>query len=158
VYAQPPSFDPSNCSLLFGSRPRPSKAQLSPCRKKTEREQEDSIFSPPWLSSEVIALHVEPTEHSELLQMEWEHYVEQPFRTAGKEPPKLHVLPSPYRFIIIPIVQFFSTFRKGNPRAASSWSYPSLWKTNGMNISSTISVDGFWNGCCSPAAMNASLR
>ena len=58
------------------------------------------------LSPEVIALHVEPTEHSELLQMDWAHYVEQPFREAGKEPPKLHVLPSPYRFVIVPIVQF----------------------------------------------------
>jgi amino acid transporter len=58
------------------------------------------------LSSEVIALHVEPTEHTELLQMDWEHYVEQPFHAVGKEPPQLHVLPSPYRFIIIPIVQF----------------------------------------------------
>jgi amino acid transporter len=67
------------------------------------------------LSSEVIALHVEPTEHSELLQMEWEHYVEQPFRTAGKEPPKLHVLPSPYRFIIIPIVQFILDLSKKQP-------------------------------------------
>jgi amino acid transporter len=58
------------------------------------------------LSSEVIALHVEPNEHSELLQVDWEQYVEQPFRAAGKEPPKLQVLASPYRFIIIPIVQF----------------------------------------------------
>jgi len=58
------------------------------------------------LSPDVIALHVEPAEHAELLQDDWERYVEQPFRAAGKEPPKLHVLPSPYRFIIIPIVQF----------------------------------------------------
>jgi len=39
------------------------------------------------LSPEVIALHVEPTEHSELLQDDWEQYVEQPFRAEGKEPP-----------------------------------------------------------------------
>src|SRR6202050_3718993 len=58
------------------------------------------------LSSEVIAVHVEPAEHFELLQTDWEHYVEQPFRKAGKEPPKLHVLPSPYRFVIVPIAQF----------------------------------------------------
>jgi amino acid transporter len=58
------------------------------------------------LSPEVIALHVEPAEHTELLRADWERYVEQPFRAAGKKPPKLQVLPSPYRFIIIPIVQF----------------------------------------------------
>ena len=67
------------------------------------------------LSPEVIALHVEPNEHSELLQDDWEHYVEQPFRAAGKEPPQLHVLPSPYRFIIIPIVQFVLDLSKKNP-------------------------------------------
>jgi amino acid transporter len=67
------------------------------------------------LSPEVIALHVEPSEHSELLQDDWEQYVEQPFRAAGKEPPQLHVLPSPYRFIIIPIVQFILDLSKKNP-------------------------------------------
>ncbi len=32
--------------------------------------------------------------------------MEQPFRAAGVEPPKLIILPSPYRFIIVPIVQY----------------------------------------------------
>ena len=67
------------------------------------------------LSPNVIALHVEPTEHSELLRDDWERYVAQPFRAAGKEPPKLQVLPSPYRFIIIPIVQFILDLSKKNP-------------------------------------------
>jgi amino acid transporter len=67
------------------------------------------------LSPEVIALHVEPTEHSELLQEDWERYVEQPFRAAGKEAPKLLLLPSPYRFIIIPIVQSILDLSKQHP-------------------------------------------
>jgi amino acid transporter len=67
------------------------------------------------LSPEVIALHVEPGEHSELLEMDWEHYVEQPFRAAGKEPPQLQVLPSPYRFIIVPVVQFVLDLSKKHP-------------------------------------------
>jgi amino acid transporter len=67
------------------------------------------------LSPEVIALHVESSEHSELLQEDWGHYIEQPFRAAGREPPKLHVLPSPYRFIIIPIVQFILDLSKKHP-------------------------------------------
>jgi len=66
-------------------------------------------------SQEVIALHVEPTEHSELLQEDWERYVEQPFRTAGREAPKLLLLPSPYRFIIIPIIQFILDLSKKHP-------------------------------------------
>ena len=67
------------------------------------------------LSPEVIALHVEPNEHSELLQDDWEQYVEQPFRAEGKKPPQLHVLPSPYRFVIIPVVQFVLDLAKKNP-------------------------------------------
>ncbi len=67
------------------------------------------------LSPEVIALHVELTEYSELLQADWKHYVEQPFRAAGKEPPQLRVLPSPYRFVIIPIVQFILDLSKKYP-------------------------------------------
>jgi amino acid transporter len=67
------------------------------------------------LSPEVIALHVEPNEHSELLQDDWEQYVAQPFRAAGKEPPQLYVLPSPYRFIIIPVVQYILDLSKKHP-------------------------------------------
>jgi len=67
------------------------------------------------LSPEVIALHVDPSEHSELLQDDWENYVEKPFRMAGKEPPKLYILPSPYRFVIVPIVQFILDVSKKNP-------------------------------------------
>jgi hypothetical protein len=67
------------------------------------------------LSPEVIALHVELTQYSEVLQQNWKHYVEQPFRAAGKEPPQLHALPSPYRFVIVPIVQFILDLSKKYP-------------------------------------------
>jgi len=67
------------------------------------------------LSPEVIALHVEPKEHSELLEDDWEQYVERPFRTAGKQPPQMHILPSPYRFVIIPVVQFVLDLSRKNP-------------------------------------------
>ncbi len=67
------------------------------------------------LSPEVIALHVEPTEHSELLETDWEQYVQKPFAAAGREPPKLHLLPSPYRFIIVPIVQYVLDLSKQHP-------------------------------------------
>jgi amino acid transporter len=67
------------------------------------------------LSPQVIALHVEPAEHTELLRADWERYVDQPFRAAGKEPPKLEILPSPYRFIIIPLVQFIVDLSEKHP-------------------------------------------
>lgn len=67
------------------------------------------------LSPDVIALHVEPKEHSELLEMDWEQYVERPFLAAGKIPPKLQILPSPYRFVVIPTVQYILDLSKENP-------------------------------------------
>jgi hypothetical protein len=68
------------------------------------------------LSPEVIAVHVEPGEHYALLQDDWQQYVEKPFRAAGMEVPQLHVLPSPYRFVIIPFVQFVLETSKKNPK------------------------------------------
>jgi hypothetical protein len=58
------------------------------------------------LTTEVIAVHVEPDEHSEVLSKEWDRLVVQPFEDAGDPPPKLVHLPSPYRFVIVPIVQY----------------------------------------------------
>jgi amino acid transporter len=58
------------------------------------------------LTTEVIAVHVEPDEHSEVLYKEWDRLVVAPFVAAGDPPPKLVRLPSPYRFVIVPIVQY----------------------------------------------------
>jgi hypothetical protein len=39
-----------------------------------------------------------------------------PFRKAGKDLPKLAILPSPYRFVVVPIVQFVLDLSKKDPR------------------------------------------
>lgn len=67
------------------------------------------------ISSEIIALHVEPGEHFELLRDDWERYVVAPFREAGEAIPQLQILPSPYRFVIIPIVQFILDLSEKHP-------------------------------------------
>jgi amino acid transporter len=67
------------------------------------------------LSPEIMAVHVEPGDHSELLREDWERYVEQPYRAAGAVPPKLVTLPSPYRFIVVPIVQYVLELSKKHP-------------------------------------------
>jgi hypothetical protein len=58
---------------------------------------------------------VEPGEHSELLREDWERYVQEPFRAAGVEPPKLIILPSPYRLVIVPIVQYVLALSENHP-------------------------------------------
>jgi amino acid transporter len=68
------------------------------------------------ISTEIIAIHVEPGEHAELLHDDWERYVEKPFREAGVEPPTLTILPSPYRMVIVPIVQYVLQLSTKNPQ------------------------------------------
>jgi amino acid transporter len=68
------------------------------------------------LSSEIVAVHVDPEEHSELLRDEWDRYVTPPFRDAGARPPQLLTLPSPYRFVIIPLVQYILDLSAKHPK------------------------------------------
>jgi amino acid transporter len=67
------------------------------------------------LSPDIMAVHVEPGVHAELLQADWDRYVAAPFREAGIEPPVLTMLPSPYRFVIIPMVQWVLDLSAKNP-------------------------------------------
>jgi hypothetical protein len=41
--------------------------------------------------------------------------VERPFREAGGEPPQFVILPSPYRFIILPVVQYILELSEKHP-------------------------------------------
>jgi hypothetical protein len=69
------------------------------------------------LSPEVLALHVESGEqdHSELLQDDWQRYVVPSFRDLGLLPPQLVLLPSPYRFVIVPLVQYIAELSAKHP-------------------------------------------
>ncbi|HKM67609.1 MAG TPA: APC family permease [Candidatus Acidoferrum sp.] len=67
------------------------------------------------LSPKLTAVHVEPGEHAALLQEDWERYVARPYREAGLEPPELVILPSPYRFIVLPVVEYVLTLAEKCP-------------------------------------------
>jgi amino acid transporter len=67
------------------------------------------------LSPNLTAVHVEPGEHAELLREDWERYVETPYREAGVEPPRLVMLPSPYRFIVLPLVEYVLRLSEQHP-------------------------------------------
>jgi Amino acid permease len=68
------------------------------------------------VSPEIIALHVEAADSGELLRGVWSRYVEAPFNAAGRQPPALTLLPSPYRLVIVPIVQYVLKLSKDNPQ------------------------------------------
>lgn len=69
------------------------------------------------ISPEVIGVHVEPGEsdHAALLTEDWERYVAAPFRQCGRPEPTLKLLSSPYRFVVIPVVQYILELSKQNP-------------------------------------------
>ena len=67
------------------------------------------------LTTEIVAVHVEPGSTSELLEADWQRYIETPFREKGLPTPTLQILPSPYRFVVLPIVQFVLELSKKHP-------------------------------------------
>jgi amino acid transporter len=58
------------------------------------------------ISPHIRAVHVDCGEGSATFQQEWCRYVEEPTRQAGVATPQLVVLPSPYRLILSPIVDY----------------------------------------------------
>src|SRR6266403_4411512 len=68
------------------------------------------------LTPEIIAVHVDTGEHSELLRATWERWVDAGFSESGRPTPKLLMLPSPYRFIILPILQYVLDLSEKHPK------------------------------------------
>ena len=54
-------------------------------------------------------------EETCFLREQWHGFVERPVLELGRTPPKLEVLPSPYRFIIGPIVKYVLEIESQNP-------------------------------------------
>jgi len=67
------------------------------------------------LSEEIIAVHVAMEDEDSHLQKQWPKMVELPAKEAGFRTPKLEVLPSPYRLVVIPIVDYVLRVERENP-------------------------------------------
>jgi amino acid transporter len=67
------------------------------------------------ISSTIRAVHVDTGEGSEIFRDEWCRFVEQPALEAGIAAPELVVLPSPYRLILAPIVDYVLEAERANP-------------------------------------------
>jgi amino acid transporter len=69
------------------------------------------------ISPDVIAFHVKTGETGEQpLDALWPDYVEKPLIAAGRKPPKLVTVDSPYRRLFAPIVEFVEKLRCENDR------------------------------------------
>ena len=68
-----------------------------------------------FLSSEVQALHIKCEKDSGNFLQTWDRDVEGPAKRAGLAAPRLVVLPSPYRFVITPILDYILELERSNP-------------------------------------------
>jgi amino acid transporter len=60
------------------------------------------------MSPDIHVVHVDAGEEPETLQKRWPHLVEEPAERAGRPAPRLIVLPSPYRYVILPIIEYIT--------------------------------------------------
>jgi amino acid transporter len=67
------------------------------------------------LSSEIKAVHVDCSEEADSLCKMWAELVDAPVKAAGKTPPELVVLKSPYRFVITPLLDYVLEMSEKNP-------------------------------------------
>jgi amino acid transporter len=67
------------------------------------------------LSPDVIALHVNYTEHESDFPEKWKAFIEHPAIAAGASRPELAVVESPYRFVITPILDFVFELERKSP-------------------------------------------
>src|SRR6202795_772603 len=67
------------------------------------------------LSTDVRAVHVATEEDTFALQKQWAELVETPVKQAGGTPPVLVNLPSPYRLVLYPILDYVLEIEKKNP-------------------------------------------
>ena len=67
------------------------------------------------ISPHIRAIHVDCGEGTEIFRGEWCRFVEQPAMEAGLPAPELVVLPSPYRLVLAPIVDYVLEAERTNP-------------------------------------------
>jgi amino acid transporter len=67
------------------------------------------------LSSDIVALHIECEKDKGSFSQNWNRDAEEPAKRAGRAAPRLVVLPSPYRFVLTPIVNYILELERTNP-------------------------------------------
>jgi hypothetical protein len=67
------------------------------------------------LSPEVRVLHIDAEKGDGNFCQSWERFVAGPVKQAGRDSPQLVTLPSPFRFVITPIVDYVLELECSNP-------------------------------------------
>ncbi len=67
------------------------------------------------LSDEIQVLHIDSGDENDSFVKEWSELVEAPAKSAGRQPPRLVVVKSPYRYVIGPILSYLRQLARKNP-------------------------------------------
>jgi len=94
--------------------------------KVSERAMEFAMT----LSTDIRAVHVADEQQAADLRDEWSRVVEEPVKQAGGTPPTLESLPSPYRLVLGPIVDYVLKIANENPGRQIAVIVPELVETH----------------------------
>jgi hypothetical protein len=78
------------------------------------------------LCSDIGAVHVATEDETNALREQWDRVVGAPLERAGRTPPKLITLPSPYRLVLAPILNYVLQIEKENPNRQIAVIVPEL--------------------------------
>ena len=67
------------------------------------------------LSTDIRAVHVATEDETNALRAQWDEVVGKPLKKVGRKPPELVTLPSPYRLVLRPILDFVLQIEKEHP-------------------------------------------
>ncbi|MGO9588731.1 MAG: APC family permease [Candidatus Acidiferrales bacterium] len=67
------------------------------------------------LSTDIRAVHVATEEETNALRAQWPEVVGKPLEKVGRKPPELVTLPSPYRLVLRPILDYVLEIEKEHP-------------------------------------------
>jgi hypothetical protein len=86
------------------------------------------------LSEHVQAVHVDANDCYEEVQQMWERNVADPIRASGRPVPELVFVSSPYRFVIVPLVDYILKVERDHPERQIAVLVPELivkhwWQT-----------------------------
>jgi amino acid transporter len=86
------------------------------------------------LSDDVQAVHVDAEECYDKVREMWLHNVAEPFQAAGKHAPELVLVPSPFRFVLGPLVDYILKVEHQHPERQIAVLIPELvvrrwWQT-----------------------------
>ena len=86
------------------------------------------------ISDQVQAVHVDAEECCDEVQRMWQQNVAAPLRESGKTVPELVLLASPYRFVVVPLVDYILKLERENPARQVAVLVPELvvkhwWQT-----------------------------